>query len=135
MKKSSIARDSFLTLSLILSLNTNILAASEGEALFQTKCASCHTMTRPQDMSNMLAPPVKGLMFHMDEHFKNKEEIVQHINSFVMNPTQEQAICRSVRRFGLMPSQKGLLSAEELNTIAEWMVQISSKSCEPKPSR
>lgn len=135
MKKSSIARDSFLTLSLILSLNTNILAASEGEALFQTKCASCHTMTRPQDMSNMLAPPVKGLMFHMDEHFKNKEEIVQHINSFVMNPTQEQAICRSVRRFGLMPSQKGLLSAEELNTIAEWMVQISSKSCEPKASR
>lgn len=135
MKKSSIARDSFLTLSLILSLNTNILAASEGEALFQTKCASCHTMTRPQDMSNMLAPPVKGLMFHMDEHFKNKEEIVQHINSFVMNPTQEQAICRSVRRFGLMPSQKGLLSPEELNTIAEWMVQISSKSCEPKASR
>ena len=135
MKKSSILRDSFLTLGLILSLNTNILTASEGKALFQTKCASCHTMTRPQDMSNMLAPPVKGLMFHMDEHFKNKEEIVQHINSFVMNPTQEQAICRSVRRFGLMPSQKGLLSAEELNTIAEWMVQISSKSCEPKPSR
>ena len=135
MNTSSILSTVLLAITLVLIATTSLHASSNGEVLFEEKCASCHTMTRPQDMSNMLAPPVKGLMFHMDEHFKNKEEIVQHINSFVMNPTQEQAICRSVRRFGLMPSQKGLLSAEELNTIAEWMVQISSKSCEPKPSR
>ena len=135
MNTSSILSTVLLAITLVLIATTSLHAASNGEVLFEEKCASCHTMTRPQDMSTMLAPPLKGLMYHMSENFKNKEEIVQHINSFVMNPTEEKAVCRSVRRFGLMPSQKGLLSEAQLNSIAQWMIEVSSKQCEAKTSR
>lgn len=135
MNASSILNSSLVAITLALSVTTSLHASSNGEALFQKKCASCHTMTRLQDKSNLIAPPVMGLMYHMSENFKNKEEIVQHINSFVMNPTEEKAVCRSVRRFGLMPSQKGLLSEDELNSIAQWMVQTSNQKCESKTSR
>ena len=121
----------FLTLTLLATLQVNLFASS-GEVLFKQKCASCHTMTRPDDTSNMLAPPVQGLMYHMGESFSSKEDMVKHINSFVMNPTKEKAICRSVRRFGLMPSQKGLLTTQELDIIAKWMTNTNTKNCESK---
>ena len=103
--------------------------ASNGEELFEQKCASCHQINKPADKSSLIAPPLKGFMYHLSEHFKTKQEIKEHINSFVMNPTKETAVCRGVRRFGLMPSQKGLLTKEELNTIAEWMLKFSPKDC------
>lgn len=119
-------------LSVLLAFGINLSASNAGEELFKTKCASCHIMTMPQDKSTLIAPPLMGLMYHMKEHFQSKEEMMLHINSFVMKPTKEKAICRSVRRFGVMPSQEGLLSAEELNTIALWMTQSTAKNCESK---
>jgi len=116
----------------ILLLSSNNVNANDGEELFKAKCASCHTMTRPEDKSTLIAPPVMGLMYHMKENFKSKEEVIAHINSFVMNPTKEKAVCKSVRRFGVMPSQKGLLTTEELNTIALWMTNSNAKNCESK---
>lgn len=118
----------FITLSLILTLNINLFA-SDGEKLFQEKCASCHTIEIPADKSTLIAPPLKGFMFHMSEHFKTKKEMLAHINSFVMDPSEEKAVCKGVRRFGLMPSQKGLLTQKELNTIAKWIVKTSAKDC------
>ena len=79
-------------------------------------------MTRPADKSEVVAPPAKGVMFHMVEEIGSNEDILNHIESFVMNPTKEKAICRSMRRFGLMPSQKENITKEELNTVAKWMV-------------
>ena len=125
-------RNFILTLALVASYTSSLFASPDGEALFKNKCGTCHTLTRPSDTSNMLAPPLQGLMYHMSESFSTKQEMIEHINSFVMNPTKEKAICRSVRRFGVMPSQKGLLTTEELNTIAEWMTQTGAKNCETK---
>ena len=115
-------------------LSFTSLFASDGAELFEQKCASCHTINKPADTSTMLAPPLRGLMYHMSESFDNKEDIIKHINSFVMNPTKEKAICRSVRRFGVMPSQKGLLTDKELDTIAKWMTNTNTKNCESKKS-
>lgn len=109
--------------SLVLSLNTTLSATSNGEELFKQKCMICHTITRPADRSTMIAPPAKGVMFHLSEDIGSDEDILAHINSFTINPTKEKAICPSVRRFGLMPSQKGNITKEELNTVAKWMIQ------------
>ena len=98
------------------------LFANGGEELFMNKCATCHVMERPADKSTMIAPPAKGIMFHMGEDIGSDEKILAHIKSFTMNPTKDKAICKSVRRFGLMPSQKENITEEELEIVAKWMI-------------
>ena len=120
MKKST----KLFTLPLLLfSLSSGSLLASSGENLFKEKCMTCHTMVRPADKSTMVAPPAKGLMFHMSEDIGSDKKILAHIKSFTMNPTKEKAICKSVRRFGLMPSQKDSITQAELDIVAKWMVK------------
>lgn len=94
----------------------------EGKKLFEAKCAMCHSMSRPDGKTQQVAPPARGVVFHMSEAFDSKSDMIAHINDFVLDPTAEKAICKSVKRFGLMPSQKGAVSKEELATIADWMV-------------
>lgn len=108
---------------LILSFNSTLFASPAGEELFTQKCAICHTMTRPADKSQMVAPPAKGIMFHMSEEIGSNEKILEHIKSFTINPTKEKAICKSVRKFGLMPSQRDNITDEELEIVAKWMVE------------
>lgn len=98
-------------------------ADMDGGKLFEAKCAVCHSMSKPSGQSTVVAPPARGIMFHMGEAFGSKEKIKNHINDFVLAPSKEKAICKSVKRFGLMPSQKGAVSKEELEVIAEWMVE------------
>lgn len=107
---------------LTLSLAVTTLFANNAEELFMSKCAVCHVMERPTDNSQMIAPPAKGIMFHMSEDIGSDEKILAHIKSFTINPTKDKAICRSVRRFGLMPSQKENITEEELDIVAKWMV-------------
>ena len=109
-------------ITLMLSLAT-ALFANNAEELFMNKCAVCHIMQRPTDKSQMIAPPAKGIMFHMSEAIGSDEKILAHIKSFTLNPTKEKAICPSVRRFGLMPSQKENITEEELDIVAKWMIE------------
>ncbi|QSZ40572.1 c-type cytochrome [Sulfurimonas aquatica] len=119
---------SSLLLTLSLSLTYTQLLASSGEELFTNKCALCHTMQRPDDMSTMLAPPIQGVIFHLREAMKSDEELLSHIKSFTMNPTADKAVCRSVRRFGVMPSQKENITEAELDIVANWLVSNISTS-------
>ena len=113
----------FLGVALLLSVDSTLFASSKGAELFESKCVICHPMTRPADKSQMLAPPIKGVIFHLGEDIGSDDKILSHINSFVMYPTKEKAICRSVRRFGLMPSQKDNITKEELDIVAKWMIE------------
>ena len=100
-----------------------ILNANEAKEIFMNKCAVCHTMGKPNHQT-AVAPPAKGVMFHMNEHFANdKKKIQDHINDFVLNPSKDKAICKSVRKFGVMPSQKGNITKEELEKVAIWMTE------------
>jgi len=112
----------FIVTSLLASLSSSLLASNAGEELFMQKCAVCHVMQRPVDKSQMIAPPAKGIMYHMSEDIGSDEKILAHIKSFTINPTKEKAICRSVRRFGLMPSQRENITDEELDIVAQWMI-------------
>jgi cytochrome c len=101
-----------------------ILSANDSaKEIFMNKCAVCHTMGKPNHQT-AVAPPARGVMFHMNEHFSNDKEMIQdHINDFVLNPSKDKAICKSVRRFGVMPSQKGNITKEELAKVAVWMTE------------
>ena len=114
-----------IVLSATIACSSTFLSAEtlNAEELFKNKCAICHSMTQPTDKSKMLAPPAKGVMFHMSEAFDSNEKIKAHILDFVLEPTKEKAICKSVKRFGVMPSQKGNVTKEELSIIADWMLE------------
>lgn len=98
-------------------------AEASGEALFKAKCASCHVNTRPNDTSTLLAPPTMGVVRHVKMNYPSKKEAVKFISDYVLNPSKEKAVCESnkIKRFGLMPSQKGQVTQKELESIASWM--------------
>ena len=103
----------------------NVFAGTSNtpEALFDLKCASCHTKTRPSDMSKMVAPPIMGVMRHVKMTYPKKDDGVKFIVDYVLEPSKDKALCmpQKIKRFGLMPSQKGNVSKEELQKIASWI--------------
>lgn len=116
---------------LLLSMLSISLFASSGKELFEQKCTSCHSINQPssfEEAKKQIAPPIGNVLFHLDGHFKTSEEIKNHINEFVMNPTMDKAICNSVKRFGLMPSQKGVVTKEELNKISQFLTEVITYS-------
>ncbi len=106
-----------------LALFTPTAYAQTGETLFEAKCAMCHSTTRPSDISTVIAPALMGVMRHVKMKYTSKEEAVNFVVEYALNPQKSKAVCTSdkIKRFGLMPSQKGNVSKEELQTIASWM--------------
>ncbi|SFV54978.1 Cytochrome c, class I precursor [hydrothermal vent metagenome] len=98
-------------------------ATNEGQTLFTQKCATCHITTRPKDMSTLIAPPLMGVMRHLKDTYSDKSKAVVFIKDYVLNPSKDKAVCmpQKIKRFGLMPSQKGNVTEKELEVIANWM--------------
>lgn len=113
----------FIITALLITAPSILSASGNGEALFKQKCASCHSMTKPKDRSKMKNPTMRMMLFQVRKGLMDdKEDIVDHINDFVLDPSVEKAVCGGVKRFGLMPSQKGKVTPEELDIIAHWLV-------------
>jgi len=120
-----------LTISTILILSSNVEANNNAEELFSNKCSVCHSTTRPKDMKSVVAPALMGIMRHLKMKYPNKDKAVLFIKDFVLNPTLEKSICmpQKIKRFGLMPSQKGNITEKELEIVAQWMFdKFSSKN-------
>ena len=107
----------------VVSAMTPSLYAQEAAILFEAKCAACHTTTRPSDRSTLVAPPVMGVMRHVKMTYSSKKEAVKFVTEYALNPQESKAVCmpQKIKHFGLMPSQKGNVTKEELQTIASWM--------------
>lgn len=109
----------FLTIALLSVSN----AMSSGEELTKNKCSTCHVLSHPKDMSKLVAPPIMGVMRHVKMAYSSKEEAVAFIKDYVLNPSKEKSVCmpQKIKRFGLMPSQKGNVTKEELESITSWL--------------
>jgi hypothetical protein len=110
-----------LMLTSLLSFYT--LNASSGEELFNSKCSMCHLKVRPADKSTLVAPPAKGVMRHVQMRYANKKDAVAFMSEYILNPQKDKAVCmpKSIKRFGLMPSQKENVTVEEAKIITSWM--------------
>lgn len=107
---------------------TAILNGSDkGEMLFKSKCSHCHLETRPSfdKMDTMVAPPMMGVLFHVLEAKPTKPEAVAFIQDYILNPERSKSLCQahSIKRFGLMPSQKGNLTAHESLIVSEYVYE------------
>ncbi len=100
--------------------------ASSGEALIKEKCATCHTLEIPQMemMPDFVAPPMDAVMFHMKDVISGNDNLKAFIDDYVFDPDVSKSVCESnkVQKFGVMPSQKGKVTKEELATISEYMI-------------
>ena len=115
-------KTTLFTLGAALLFTPSVYAETSGEALFEAKCASCHVKMRPSDISTLVAPPIMGVMRHVKMTYKTKDEAVKFITEYALNPQESKAVCmpEKLKRFGLMPSQKGNVTKEELTMIAAW---------------
>ena len=110
MKKIVLIGLSFLTL----------LSANEAEELFNSKCAVCHKV-QVADKNSLIAPPINKVMMHVKKSFKDKQEGVEFIKEYVINPDPKKTVCPSIDIFGVMPSQKGIVANEQLDKIANYL--------------
>ena len=109
---------------LLLTLLTGFAFANQiAESLFDAKCNICHVKTRPSDMSKLVAPPIMGVMRHVKMTYPTKDKAVEFIADYVLNPSKDKAVCMpgKIQKFGLMPSQKGAVTKEELEKISSWL--------------
>jgi Ca2+-binding EF-hand superfamily protein len=83
----------------------------------------CHIKTMPTDMSSMVAPAIIGVMRHVKMSYPKKEDAVAFMVDYVQYPSEKKAICmkQKIARFGVMPSQKGNITPQELAVVAGWM--------------
>ena len=112
-----------LSTALILTLNSTLVALDDGEKLFIQKCSSCHLLEFPDSRSKLKASPLPGLMFKLNQNISSDEKLVTFIKDFVINPTEDKIIYDRRRKFGSMESLKGKITEEELDVVANWMVE------------
>ncbi len=113
---------------LLLATTVTMSLASTGAELLEKKCASCHMLETPsfKQLSSLDTPPMDSVVFHINLALQKDAEKKAFIVDYVLNPSAGKSVCESnqVAKFGVMPSQKGKVSTEELAKIADAMLEI-----------
>jgi hypothetical protein len=113
------------TILFLVATSTMTLASTGGE-LLKNKCASCHMLEAPTftQLPTLKAPAMDAIVFHINLAMQTEKDKKSFIVDYVLNPNVRKSVCESnkVAQFGVMPSQKGMVSKEELIKIAETML-------------
>ena len=120
-----------LVLGLLMGCTDNTVTKSlDGEVLIEEKCAKCHNLDMPpKSYENEIAPSIMAVTFHLKDFIKSNNpsehemKIVNFIKDYVIEPNRDKSFCdkASLDSYGVMPSQKGKVSQEELAAIAHYM--------------
>ncbi len=112
--------------SLLVFTTSSLFAAANSEKLAIEKCGECHIMgvATKENVKNMKAPPHWSIARKLHENFTKKEDMVNYVVKFTLNPSTDKMLYPSetIKRFGLMPSQKGKVTEEETRQIAEYIL-------------
>ncbi len=102
----------------------------DGEALIEQKCAKCHNLDMPpKSYDNEVAPSMMAVTFHLKDFIQSNDpseheaKIIAFVKDYVINPSREKSFCdkASLDSYGVMPSQKGKVTEDELEAIAHYM--------------
>ena len=87
--------------------------------MLKTKCYICHSITAPSH-DNIIAPPFEAVKRRYTMQFKSKEDFVNAVTKWTLNPTKENALMRgAVMQFNVMPKQN--FKEEEIRKIASYV--------------
>jgi len=102
----------------------------DGEALLTKKCATCHNLEMPpMTTPDEIAPPMMAVAFHVYDFVKVSTPAERHakamafVKDYVISPSKEKSFCdaKSLESYGVMPSQKGKVTEDELEAISLYM--------------
>ena len=101
---------------LINLLVSPITMASDGEALFNKLCISCHQV----EGTPINAPPIFAVINHVKSAYPEREAFVNRVVEWVKEPNPDDVLMPgAARRFGLMPKQP--YSESEVRKVAEYL--------------
>ena len=101
----------------------------DGEKLLEHKCAKCHNLDMPpKSYENELAPSMMAVTFHLKDFIKSdnpaahESKIINFVKEYVISPSAEKSLCdkESLESYGVMPSQKGNVSLDEIEAIVHY---------------
>jgi len=101
-----------------------------GKVLLKEKCAVCHNLEMPPSTyEDEKAPPMMAVVFHLKDFIKIRDNndkarvFIPFIQDYVITPSAEKSYCdkESLKTYGVMPSQKGNVTQDELEAIAIYM--------------
>ena len=102
----------------------------DGAKLIKQKCSACHNLDLPPSTyEDEKAPPMMAVAFHMKGFMQVSDESMripkakEFVKDYVINPSASKSLCdkKSLEDYGVMPSQKGNVSPDELDAITEYM--------------
>ena len=112
---------SALFLSLVVQLQ-----AQTAEELAEMKCGACHLMGQitKEKLKNMSAPPYWAIAKKIKTAYKEREDGVNFLIEYTLNPSEDKMLFpkETQKRFGVMPSQKDMVSREELEIISTYIL-------------
>ncbi len=124
-------KSSLLILTLFLSAcNSKPKQELNAEKLIHDKCASCHNLDLPpKNYDNEIAPPMMAVSFHIVSFMQTPDEsmripkAIEFVKDYVIKPSADKSFCdkKSLQDYGVMPSQKGKVTEDELDAIAKYM--------------
>ncbi|MCF6360477.1 MAG: hypothetical protein L3J29_06910 [Cyclobacteriaceae bacterium] len=86
--------------------------------LLKNQCLICHGGAPSHD--ELIAPPMAAIKWRYSKQFDNKEDFVNGIVAWGVDPKEEEALMKgAVKRFKVMP--KLATSEEDLRVIAEFV--------------
>jgi len=104
----------------------------DGKKLLEQKCSKCHNLDLPpKTFKDEKAPPMMAVAFHIKDFIKASSEsdkipkAIDFVKDYVVNPSASKSFCdkKSLESYGVMPSQKGKVTQDELQAIAEYMFE------------
>ncbi|SFV58664.1 hypothetical protein MNB_SV-8-1325 [hydrothermal vent metagenome] len=102
----------------------------DGETLIEEKCAVCHNLKMPPSTyEDEKAPPMMAVVFHLKDFMKitmddeKYSKFIPFVQDYVIHPSAKKSYCdkESLKTYGVMPSQKGNVTEDELEAIASYM--------------
>jgi hypothetical protein len=120
----------------LAALGALLLADDAGYALYQKHCAQCHieSITKAETLKRfkeLKAPPMVEVSNRLKENVIIKDDdddvkrrvIIAFIKDYIQNPSIDYSMCHpmAIERFDIMPSLKGKLTPDEIDTVAAWV--------------
>jgi len=104
----------------------------DGKKLIEQKCSHCHNLDLPpKTFADEKAPPMMAVTFHIRDFIKTPNEsekipkAIEFIKDYVIHPSASKSFCdkHSLESYGVMPSQEGKVTQDELEAIATYMFE------------
>ncbi len=107
-----------------------------GQKVFDNVCSACHVelldkKTALKRFNTLKAPPMNevaqqlktNIIIKDDDDDVHRAVVIAFIKDYIKHPGLAKVMCNppAVEKFGIMPSQKAVLSDEEIESVSTWL--------------